>query len=100
MPVPIVKFVMPEQSSKAHSPRKVTLSGIVISVKPEHLLKAAYSMCVTLSGMVTVVRPVQLRKAELFMVVTGSPSMVGGMTNSPEAELSHSLMATSVCNQS
>ena len=72
----------------------VTLSGIVMLLRLAHPQKAAAPMLVTLSGIVMLVRLVHLRKALNSMLVTGLPSMVSGITSSPEAAVLQSVMVT------
>ena len=72
----------------------VTLSGIVILVRLAHSAKAEGSMVITLSGIVMLVRLPQPLKAPLPMLVTGLPLMVSGMTISPDASSSQSVIFT------
>ena len=57
--------------------------------------KAANPIRVTLPPIVMLVRLVQSRKAKPPILVTGLPAMVSGMTSSPVAASSQSVMVTS-----
>ena len=70
----------------------VTLPGIVILVSPVQLSKACSPMLVTLSGMVTLVKPLQSLKAYTPMLVTGCPPSSDGITISPAAVVSQSVI--------
>ena len=87
----LVRLVQP---SKALSRMLVTLSGNVMFVRLSHQKKAKRPMLVTLSGIVMLVRLAQSQKAETPMLVTGLPSMVSGITSSPEAAVLQSVMVT------
>ena len=84
------------QPSKAPAPILVTPSLIVMLVRLLQLAKARSPMLVTLSGIVMLVRLAQFSKAARPIPVTGLPSMVSGMTSIPEAEVSQSVMVTSL----
>ena len=73
----------------------VTLSGIVMLVRLVQFKKAEFPMLVTLSGIVMLVTLLQTQKAWGPMLVTGFPSMVSGITSSPLAPPSQSVMVTS-----
>ena len=72
----------------------VTLSGIVMLVRLAQCSKAFLPMLVTLSGIVMLVRLEQIQKALCPMLVTGLPLIVSGMTSSPDAPLSQSVIVT------
>ena len=74
----------------------MTLFGIVILVRLVHPEKALPRMLVTLFGTVILVRLVQLLKASSPMIVTGMPSMILGITKSPEAAVLQSVIVTSL----
>ena len=94
-PSGIVMLVRLMQPEKAQAPMLVTPSGMVILVRLLQLVKAASGMLVTLSGIVMLFRLLQKRKAAHPMLVTGLPSIVSGMTSSPVAASSQSVMVTS-----
>ena len=81
-------------SWKALSAMLVTLSGIEMLVRLLHSRRAECPILVTPSGIVMLVRLLHSRKASAPMRVTGLPSIVSGISSSPVAPLSQSVMAT------
>ena len=72
----------------------VTPSGMVIEVMLTHRVKASTPMLVMLSGMEIEVRLVQPKKALSPILVTGSPSISAGISKSPSAASSQSVIVT------
>jgi hypothetical protein len=66
----------------------------LILVRLKQDKKAESPMLTTLSGIVMFVRVKQFPNASSPMLVTGLPSMVGGITSSPVAASSQSVMVT------
>ena len=92
---PKVMLVRLAQPLKASSPIVVTPSGIAIFVSLMQDRKAALPMLATLSGIVMPVSLEHSAKASYSILVTGFPSMVPGITNSPEADVLQRVMMTS-----
>ena len=82
-------------SLKAFAPILVTPSGIMMFFSLAQSSKAFAPILVTPSGIVMLFRLTQSSKAFAPILVTGLPSMVSGMTKSPTAKVSQSVMMTS-----
>ena len=92
----MVMLVRLLQSRKAAKPMLDKPSGTVTLVRLVHSLNDDAPTLVTLSGIETPVSRVQPRKALFPILMTGFPSMLSGMTSVPEAEVSQSVMVTSL----
>ena len=88
----IATLVRLVQAWNAEFPMPVTPSGRTIADNSMHELKAKLPMLVTPAGRVMPVRLTQKSNASLPMAATGFPSMVDGITITPEASSMQSVI--------
>ena len=85
-------LVKDSQRSKVLSAMPTTELGILMLDKDSQRSKALTPIVVTVLAIMTVVKFSHSEKAFSPITVTGKPSIVSGMTSSPEAEILQSVI--------